>query len=236
MMMRNVLVLGLLGVMSVPLTASASLIEGQLNFTGAANISFGDIAFEGNDWTANSGASQVGGFVPLGGTTGGIVDITAADPVGAPIDIPDFITFNAAPNISFTLTYLYAGIEGAAGCSDSPPAAGQVCTPPLSPVNLANTSATSAFGSVDVAGFEIDTDTDETVPVVGTFSTPFSNLNFQQILAIIGNAPGGGTVTTSFSAQFTTTPSPEPGTWIQLMIGAGALGLGLVYRKRFGQA
>ena len=226
----------------LPLTMNANLITGVLNFTGAANITEGTVGFDGHVFSITPGANtQVGGFVALAGTAGTIIDLSnPPDATGVALDVPDFITFNSAPNISITLTFLFPGIEGAAGCSLDPStaAAGQVCTPDVpdqSPVNLVNTSTSSAFASIGVAGIEVDSSTNTSIPIVGTFSTPFSNENFQEILDTIFS---GGTVTTSFSAQFSTvTATPEPGTSSLLLIGIGVAGIGLlVYRKRLARA
>jgi hypothetical protein len=242
MMKKNIFVLSLLGVMSIPLTASASLITGVLNFTGAANISLGSIAFVDNEFGITSpGFTQQGGFVPLAGTAGVIQNITDPPDATGPVNVPDFITFDDPlySNISITLTYVFPGIDGAAGCFDTPPAANQECTPNLpdqSPVNLENLSATSSSATLEVLGLEEDSLTNTSIPIAGTFTAPFSSMNFQQILA---DVYGGGTITTSFSAEFNTNdvPSvPEPGTLLQLMIGAGVAGIGLVYRKRFAKA
>jgi hypothetical protein len=232
-MLKNILTASLLVVMSLPLTARASLITGVLNFTGSANITEGTVGFVGNVFGITAPAStQVGGFTALAGTSGTIINLSnPPDATGIPLDVPDFITFSAAPNISITLTYLFAGIDGAAGCSLTPPAAGQECTPNLpdqSPVNLQNTSSTSSTASIDVLGTEVDSLTGDTILVTGIFSTPFSTQSYQDILATIF---GGGTVSTAFSAQFSTV-SPEPGTLVGLAIGIGVIGIGLVYRKR----
>jgi hypothetical protein len=52
--------------------------------------------------------------------------------------------------------------------------------------------------------------------------------------AILGEIEGGGTFTTPFSAQITTTP--EPTSLFELMMGIGLVGIGLVYRKKLNRA
>jgi hypothetical protein len=181
-----------------------------------------------------------------------------------PIDVADFMTFTDA-GITFTLNFLEPGIDGQAGCSLSPipPPQVQVCTPPaadpqagqspFSPVNLQNTGNPTPPGTpylTSSASFNIlGTETDglgNSVAITGTFTTPFDTplpngmpANYQNILAFIGG-PGGGTVITGFTAQFftgeVTTNSPEPSTWLDLIMGFGLVGIAVVYRKRLRKA
>jgi hypothetical protein len=231
-MNKNVFILSLIAAAATPIAAQADLILGTLNATGTANVSLGKVGFLNNLLTINSPASaQVGGFTALAGTAATIQNLTNPPDATGPLNIPDFITFAAAPNISITLTYLLPGIDGAAGCTATPPAANQECTPDVpnqSPYNLFNNSATSSTASFNVLGLEVDSLTGKTVPVTGAFSEPFTALNFQQILATVA---GGGTVTTAFGAQFQTV-TPEPGTIVELMIGLGAVGIGLFRRQK----
>src|ERR1035438_2204433 len=106
--MKSFLALGFIAIVSLPLAARASLITGVLNFGGSATISFWSIASNNNIFNINSPAdTQQGGFMALEGSTGVIADITnPPDATGVPLDIPGFITFGAAPNISITLTFL----------------------------------------------------------------------------------------------------------------------------------
>lgn len=234
-MIKNTLVVALLALPLVaPAPARASeIITGVLNTTGTALISLGTIGFLENSFTINSpGGAQQGGFTALAGTTGTISDITNPPDGTGPVNKPLFMTFAFSPHISFYLTFLAPGINGAAGCATTPAAAGQICTPNLpnqSPYNLQNTSATSSTASFSVSGVEVDDTTGEIAPFVGIFSTQFANLNYQQVLAAV---LAGGTVTTSFSAQFAVTAVPEPSTMIELFAGLGAIGLGLIPRRK----
>jgi hypothetical protein len=242
-MKKSVLNLGFLALVSMPFAAKADLILGVLNTTGAADISFGSVSFQ--DGGPDSGllsitGSQTGGFNAFIGTTVGTVDdiTNPPDATTIPLDVPDFITFSGPEsNISITLTELLPGIDGAAGCSDAIAAAGQVCTPDVpveSPFNLQNTSATSSTASFNILGIEVDSLTGDTIGITGAFTTPFDSMTFQELLATVGDAPGGGIVATPFSAQFTTgAVAPEPGTLIALMIGMAALGANLIRRKKF---
>jgi hypothetical protein len=202
-----------------PAASFGSLLEGSLSITGTAEVSLGDISFQGGEVTITG---QSGDFAGLAGTTASIQDITnppdATGVLGTPV--ADFMVFSAASNISFTFTDLLPGSDGAAGCADSPAAAGQFCTPNVpaeSPYNLQNLSASSSTASFQIAGFEVDSLTGDTVPFTGTFSQPFDFMSFQDLLSAV---EGGQTISTPFSAQFLVQPSvPEPGTAGLLLFG-----------------
>jgi hypothetical protein len=229
--MKKCAYLAFIALSCAPWIAKADLILGTLNVTGVAQISLGTIGFVDNELSINSPAlAQGGGFAALEGTTGTIQNLTdpiigGTEPVG-PLDVPDFITFAAAPNISITLTYLYPGIDGAAGCVASPAAAGQVCTPDVpdqSPFNLQNTSGSSSTASFDILGFEVDSTTGDTIPISGIFTTQFADESFQQLLATVAD---NQTLPATFSAQFST--APEPSSAIELILGVILLEAGRV--------
>jgi hypothetical protein len=210
----------------IPLAAQASILTGVLNITGTANLSTGSIAFGGNQFTINSPASaQQGDFKAFAGTTGGIANITNPPDATGPLDVVAFITFTVAPNITITLTMLDPGIDGSAGCSGSPAAGGQVCTPAGSPLDFQNTSANTGTATFNISGIEKDSTTSNTIAIDGVFTMPL-NENFQTLLAAMGS---GGTYTTSFSGSLATESSPppsnpsvpEPGTW-------GLIGMGIL--------
>jgi hypothetical protein len=234
-MIKSVLVLGFVAIVSLPLAARADLITGELNFTGSATILVGSVSFDnGNVFNIDPASQQQGGFAVLGGTTGIIENIMNPPDAVGPLDVTDFMTFSAAPNISITLTFLLPGIEGAAGCAALHPAAGQVCTPNLpaqSPFNLENTSATSSTASFNILGVEVDSLTGQTIPITGAFTAPFTDggcpglqpCPFQTLLA---DAAEGIPILTSFSGEISTvSPAPEPSTLIELLIGISLLGI-----------
>jgi len=245
-MTKSVLAVGFMALMSLPMAARADLIQGTLNFVGSATISFGSIAFDnGNVFFINAPATQQGGFQALGNTDGSIKNITnPPDATGVPLDVTSFMTFDAAPNISIVLTDLLPGIDGAAGCADSPPAANQECTPDVpdqSPFNLQNTSATSSTASFNILGYEHDSLTGDTIEITGAFTTPFTNgqcpgmepCPFQTLLFDVANHIP---ITTSFSGDISTVGPinfvPEPTSFIELFTLILALGICLGYRRR----
>jgi len=246
-MTKSALVLSIAAMVGIPMAANASLLTGTVTLSGGANISTGSITFVTPFTIDFSGTS--GGFVPLEGDSFSIMNITnPPDAVGTlNSSIPpnaDFIQFTAPDaNISFSLNFLTPGSDGVAGCSATPPAVGQVCTPINSPFNLSNFNAGTAANPIvestagfTVEGFETDSLTNTTIPIIGVFSTSFT-VPYQTVLANV--APPGGVQGTSFTAQFTTlapTGTPEPSAWLDFMMGFGMVALGAIYRKKLRKA
>ena len=228
-MTKNILALGFVALGILPSAARADLITGELNFTGSATVTLDRVAFKNSHvFDVGPANMQQGGFMALGGTSGSIDDIT--DPpyaTGTIFPTPDFITFAAAPNISITLLELVPGSDGAAGCADTPAAAGQACTPNTpgeDQFNLLNTSATSSRASFSILANEVDSLTHTSMTVTGTFTIPVTTLNFQDLLRVLN---GEGSVTVSISGQIIATDAaaaPEPAALTELLIGIGALG------------
>ena len=235
-MRKSILAFAFLAVLGIPMAATADTITGTLSVSGTILISNDSIAFAG---PLSLGPAQQGGFTALAGTTGTIHNITNPPYAsGVIFPTPDFITFSVAPNISITLLELEPGVDGAAGCTSTPPAAGQICTPNApfpSPFNLRNLSSTSSILSFSILGTEVDSLTDSNIPVSGLFNIQLPDESFQSVLAIVA---GGGTITSSFDAQITTDTSsapsvPEPGTLATMAIGILAIGmLELVWFRR----
>lgn len=251
-MTKSVLMLSVLAMASMPFAAQANLITGTVAISGGVVVTStsmlpGDIMFANNTFTLTPAITQLGGFVALAGTSGTIQNITSAmEPTDPPdttnLNVTDFMTFSAAPNITFTLNFLEAGFDGVAGCTATPAAAGQVCTPapPItadqSPFNLQNLSTSSSSASFQIIGTEVDSSTGQTIGLTGTFTTPFTTMNFQQVLAEIA---AGTPVVTSFSADLSTvatTTSPEPSSLLEFMMGIGLVALSVVYRKKLKKA
>jgi hypothetical protein len=227
-MSKGVLTIGLTALLSLPLISGASVLTGVLNTTGTATLSSGGISFLNNELFINGPAgAQEGDFTSLAGSTGSIQNISPATP--GSVNVPNFVTFALDPNISITLAFIMPGFDGSAGCTVTPSAAGQICTPSGSPLNLQNTSGSSSTGSFDVQGTEYDSLTGDSVAVTGVFTLPFSHQNYQQILATLA---AGGSDTTSFAGQFSTdgpiipgSPVPEPSTLIALILAFGTMGI-----------
>lgn len=212
--------------------ARADPVTGIVQISGAVNVTGTTIDFlpptgpPSGSFTVTLGST--GTFLPLTNTTGAILDVTGA---AGPTNVPNFLTFAAAPGLRLNLTFISPGVFSSAQCA-APPAPGQTCTPVGSIYNLSNTSATSSTASVFVQGTFVSP-TGETTPYQGVFTTQFSNMNYQQVLATI---TAGGTINASYSANFSPTgaptaaPVPEPMT--MLLLGTGLAGVAAKVRRR----
>jgi hypothetical protein len=231
---RSVLTLALLaGAFMTVRPAEAAIIGGVLNITGSVAVSADALDFLPGGGGVGDFAvdpfTQTGDFVPLAGTTGEAADLNSAtEPVGVPISLPNFLTFAANPNLTFTLTFIRPGIFSPAACAD-PPAAGQVCTPPGSQFNLNNLTSDSSTATFAVRGFVSDGSSDPVSPFEGTFSTQFTNNSYQELLGTIG---AGGSVQATYSANFIVTPIPEPGTVSMLVLGGLMMAVPMIRRRR----
>jgi len=150
-----------------------------------------------------------------------IETVPDSDPVDSFFSDQLFLSFNIAPGLSpLDLNFISAGLFGSAGCSSSPAAAGQICTPTGSPFSFLNTSASSTSVLFTLNGRTAD----GSGTWQGGFSTQFSE-SYQALLAAIA---GGGSASNTYSATFTVTtesPVPEPSTIAASLLGIGLLAL-----------
>jgi hypothetical protein len=227
-MIRRVLFLGaiLSGLVS---GLSASALSGTFDMSGIISVTSSTIS-----WTSDLSPFTPETFSLTAGTgsfssedgQNGVSDLNIATaPVGTVfVDTTPFITFDVAPLPALMLNFISAGIDGSAGCSASPAAAGQICTPPNpggSPFNFQNLSATQSTASFIFSGVTADGLSDWSA----TFTSQFNNMNFQQVLATLA---ASNTVTNTYSAAVTVTPippvnTPEPTSALTLACGLGLL-------------
>ncbi len=148
------------------------------------------------------------------------------EPINVMVNIPDFMTFAGAPNLSFTLTELLGGYPGRL---PRPAADGrsELHARPVRLYNLNNQTAMSSTAGFTVNGYVVDTNNPGVqTPFSGIFTTQFANESLQQVVQTIVT---GGTLDATYSAEFITTPvtgTPEPGTMFTLLAG-GLLMLGI---------
>jgi len=211
-----------------PAVGHANLLLGVLNFSsGSSNVVIGtDMINFGLTGGTFDVTPSTGTFSTLNGTTGTILNIDNPPYViNTTFATPDFLTFAIAPNISVTLDVLLGGVNGTAQCLAAP-APGQICTPPNSPYNLANTAGGGSTASFVVSGVELDSSTGTSIAIGGIFTAQFT-VPYQTIEADVS---GTGTINTSYSASFSTVP--EPGTGFTLALGTFAMAGFLRFRLR----
>jgi hypothetical protein len=234
--------------------ASASPLQGTLNFSGTAVVSLLGIDFIP---PAGGGEGQI--FVLPGGNTGDFAVFNAGPPtagtlndreesglpdVGVPINVPGWLDI---PGFSFTLTSIRPGGFSSAQCG-APAAAGQTCTPapfpydpdgpggdpPImlqSPYELTNNSVSSSNAVFFVSGIAIGPGGDMG-NFEGQFTATFLDVPFQELLSTVLS---GGTVTKPFSAQITVTDIPqvpEPSSMALALGGLALVGAGLARKRR----
>jgi hypothetical protein len=193
-------------------------------------------------WTSNSspfppdktqiGSGPTGIYSALGGTTATIENLSSStEPVGTPFTAQPFLSFDANPVLSpLLINFIFAGVFSPAGCTTTPPAAGQMCTPSFlgvaSPFNFLNNppdSSISSSASWSVQG--VSANGLETWS--GLFTSQFPE-SFQAVLAALAAPGGSGSVTDAYSAVIDvsgtqTAPMPEPSSL--LLFGCGLLAL-----------
>jgi len=151
-------------------STSLSLSTNTINFFSSGGAGVFDV-----------GSTSTGAFSGLGGTTGMLQNLSIAPgQVGVPISVPNFLTIPSLPQAQFTLTFISAGIFSPVGCA-SPPAVGETCTVPGSPLNWVNTR-TGAVASFSASGTVLNTSTGAQSTFSATFSTEFAGQNFQTLL------------------------------------------------------
>lgn len=170
------------------------------------------------------------GDIPLaiaGNDAANIFNLTNPPDTVDPLFPPaPFMAFNnAGITTALEIDFIAAGINGSAGCGATPPAAGQLCTPPGSLFNLQNLTATSSIASWTFQGVTNDN------PLVtwnGTFTSQLNTAPFQTVLAALST---NGFVSNTFSGQITLSIIPEPGTVSFLLLGIGMIGCATLLRR-----
>jgi hypothetical protein len=175
---------------------------------------------------------------PLGLPSGDILPSIAGNDAGNissqmnPPDIVDgggfaptqFMTFsNGGVTTILQLNFIPAGINGSAGCTATPPSAGQVCTPAGSLFNLQNLTASSSTATWRMTGVTNDSQSSWT----GIFASQFNTLPYQAVLAQLA---ANGFVSNTFSGQITLV-IPEPETYTFLLMGSGMIACAAFLRR-----
>lgn len=251
----------LAGAALLPNLLLASPVSGTLGISGSATIATTSIGFDclgvppvptpcpdGSSNAVITGSSN-GSFAPYIGNFGAVKSLNFfAEPINQPFLLSNFLKFNLV-DIALDLTFINEGDYNPSGCSATPPAAGQQCTPiipqlvaptnpnGLSPLDFLNLSANNSSVSFSVKGTARRISTGETSAVTGGFTETFispSNTtdgSFQTTLTAFNTA---GNFTADYTATFiatpATVPTPEPAS--MALVGIGLSGLALMTRRR----
>jgi hypothetical protein len=227
-------------------SAYGAIVPGTLNFTGAYALTPLSVSFQCNQpgdtacATAPAGSgdfavvSSTGSFAQYNGTFGLARNLnSAAQPLNTPIVLDNFLTFDLNNSETVSLGFIPLGTNvpssSCAGLQHCTPQNNLLITPSdplgLSAWNLDQTASgtTLTFG---VSGTLKDF-SGQTATVEGTFASTFAGLNAQQTLAAIMAGS-----TTTYSANFTVTAVPLPGSASLLAFGLAGMGLLLSRHRR----
>jgi hypothetical protein len=217
-------------------TVAVNATDIDFDFSGTVSMGFPPIVtsgvVDGNGDSAlfDATSASTGSFLPIVGSTVTVADLSSATaPVGTTVSVP-FITFSAEPGWTITLTELEGGVDGSAGCliPIGLAAAGQICSPTGSPFNLQNEGANQVSVSFSFLGTAADGSGIGASAVAGTFSTTFSDTNYQTLLADLTD---GDAIVSNAEATIGVTPIPEPSSLSMLLLGTGLLVTSLVHRR-----
>jgi hypothetical protein len=225
-----------LSVAIFPLSVSAGTISGGIHFSGDVTITTtageGMLSFdflptpnEAYTFSVDNGSGFFNGLSGFGNETN-FGAVTA--PINTPIDIPNTLTFSNTPD-TFTMTWVYGGVDGVGGCSDNVANAadGNTCSPFGTPYNLQDIAPNGQNSSATfvVGGYLVDGGTDN--PATITFTAASTGKSFEQILH---DQENGIADVITYGAQLQTV-GPEPATQ-SLMLGAALLMAGSMFRRR----
>ena len=224
----------------------ASTISGSFDLTGTVTVSADTIT-----WTSPGGANTAlitnatGSFASLDNTYATISNLTnPPEEVGVMFTDTAFIGFQADPGLGMLdINFIAPGTDGIAGCTSSPPAAGQTCTPEIlqnggtapGPFNLQNqnpcpmTNPNCGLPLQTAISWNFSGDALSAGSTPGTWSGAFTSQNqFEPFQSILADLATNGSVTNTFSEGtlvVSVTATPEGGT-------LALVGLGLVFLSR----
>jgi hypothetical protein len=205
----------------------AAPITGDLDISGSVRIGadFADFTpLGGGIGDFNVEPTSTGTFTSLvqpgGEDDGDIKDLNAAiAPVGALFSLPNFLVFDANPNLTFELTYINPGIFGACAPGST------TCS--VNQFNLIDT------GGATVANFNVRGNIYDngvlSARYVGSFSQSFAGQSIANILATVATQ---GYVDSAFEANFTASAVPEPGTMTLFAAGSALTAIVSFLRRK----
>jgi len=218
-------------VLLVPGMLSASAI-GTLDIAGSKQVSVNASTVDfgtGPNFTVTFGSGAFS-VIPAG-TPGTITTLTPINaPPGVPI-IPALDPFVLVPGF-FDLNLESVLVGGAPSCAVVP-AVGFNCTPsnlvPASPFVLTQNNG-SVGVQFSVLGTVKNLSDLSQAPYKGLFTANLTVLDVDTVAEVLAKISGGGSVQSSWSAEFTSFAVPEPTSFV--LIGLGMLGLGILAKRR----
>jgi hypothetical protein len=223
--------LALLAVIFAVISQATTIIIGsELHITGSVRIGadFADfVPLGGPTGDFNVEPTSTGSFASLidpgPSDDGDILDLdTGNAPVGVSFSLPNFLTFDLDPTMSFELEFVDPGAF--APCPAGLPVA---CS--INQFNLVQTGS-SVVASFNVSG-QVHSGAD-TANFIGSFSHTFANRTIASLLNQVGTA---GFIDTPIGGDFVVTETPEipePSTITTLGMGLGLLCIACARRKR----
>jgi PEP-CTERM motif len=214
---------------SLGATAAGAQLVGTFNGAGSLKASGSPGVGQPVTLKFTSGLIAVptlsGIFSPIPvGTTGTVQDVTVG--VGA-FNVPHFIQIGG---YTFSLTFVAPGSYPSVDCFNPVAAAGQLCSPPNTPFNLANVSSgkdgLNTSASFNVSGV-VTTPSAASYNYQGIFTSQFARQSYQ---TLIGQIDAGGTIPVSYSLNIVATTVPEPATVVLMATGLLFL-VGAVHRR-----
>jgi hypothetical protein len=172
---------------------------------------------------SGTGDLTANGSDAAGGTISTLSSVT--NPVGVTLGSPTlFVTFAGPPNdISFYMSTLFAGV-GDPTCSSL------TCTPPGSSVTFLNGSGGNSSATITMQGFARHaSDAGSGFALASPLQMVFTAQFNQPYATVISNFQTAGSLTSTYSANFTATAIPEPMTLSMLGLGLVAFG---IFRRR----
>ena len=218
------------GIALLSVTASATAITaGQASFGGTVDVTTGGVFFFNLPDTVPQTFDGGVGTGSYAGLTGGTIQNLLGPAVTGPISIVDFATFfTALGTIHFDLKNILPGVGTAAQCLSN--TIGNQCTPTGSPFTLQQLASGVGI-TLNLSGVAyLTSSATGTTPTTGLFTAQIQAPG--TITGVLAAVQNGTMVDQTYSANFISSPIPEPSTLTMLFAGAGMLGLGLIRKKK----